>query len=63
MLSASILITGKWKVFEVTDTSSGNVIVTTEMNSNFPAAVHPKVTAHINNPLDMEQQENPKECE
>lgn len=62
MLSTSILITFMWKVFKVTDTSSENVVVTTEMNSHFPAAVHLKVTTHINNPLNMEQPENPKEC-
>lgn len=60
MLSASILITCMWKVFNVTDISREIVVVTTEMNSRFPAAVLLKVTTHINNPLDMEQQENPK---
>lgn len=60
MLSTAILITLMWKVFKVTDRSSENVVVTTEMNSTFPAAVHLNIIHHINNPLDMEQPENPK---
>lgn len=60
MLSTAILITFMWKVLKVTDTSSENVVVTTEMKSSFPAAVHLHVTPHINSPLDMEQPETQK---